>query len=690
MSIRNWALERGPATEMVNDSTKREGAPESLASLAAIKALGSSTPAVSSELSAGRSTKAPVSEGADLKSGASQLKAKPAAITILKGSQNSEKLNTSSTKPRFILSGVLAATSLAAFLAILLDPGEQPTNLILIVSALISLLVTTVEASVLTRFALWRRSPFTPLPVLGVFAVALAAISAAINGAPPAPLLIPLVATAPLFAAATLLLGSAFALKSRSLSRSDADYLFPKPQTALSSEDNVRGDTITLKSGDTVPLDGRVQRGCVAVDERAISPVPCFKIHEEGDIVYAGSEVLNGEADLIALAAARDSTLRGVQERVAPLIRAAEVGLEVEDARAARWSALVVLFLAISAGIFWHERVPGYIEAALGFGTVALFGGVCELSLSLHAMRRALVRRWATRGLVLTSATACKELAAIEGVVCDPSRFQEGSLLKGARFEVLDDRLSEAALCNFIASLLGRAEEPLLVAAADFVRRIGGAPSVERVVDLREYPGRGICGAVHGVELSIGGEDFLVERGIMVQPSDGVAATLEVGERVVLVAIDDDVVARIHLVSDQCALVPDPGDLARWEVSGVSVSVSEGIACAHGEGKLLIRGSESDLLGVTALRECVVFNPSERKLPEATVIALTSELAGLDPLLAECYADNRNVDRFRLLVGFGGLTIVVATFCGANTPLIPLLLVAFIGAVVYRSSAARA
>jgi cation transport ATPase len=670
---------------MVNDSNKREDAPRSLDSLASVKASGGANPSIISDTLVRRQ----LGKGSREKDSATES-VDSISVSASDGSSMVMIALKTSAKLRFILSGVLAVASLTAFIALLLDPGEQPTNLILIISAVSSIAVAFFEATSITRHALWSRSPFTALPILGVLSVALAAISAAAYGTPAVPLLIPLVATAPLFAAATLLLGSAFTAKSRALSRSDGDYLFPTCQLSVNTGARNRGDTITVKSGDIIPADGRLQRGCIAVDERTISPVPLFRIHEEGDVVYAGSEVLNGEAEVVTLSSANESTLRGVQERIAPFIRAAEDGLAFEDARASRWSALAILFLALSAGIFWHERVPGLVEAALAFGTVALFGGVCELSLSLHAMRRALIRRWVSRGLVLTSASACKDLALIEGVICDPSRFQEGSLLKGSRFEVLDDRLSDDALCNFIAALLGRAEDPILIAAGEFVRRIGGSPSVERVVDLREYSGRGICGTVHGVELSIGGEDFFVERGIMVQPNDGTADAAEDGERVVLVAIDDDVVARIHIVSGQLELMPNSGEVSSWESSGVNVSVSDCVAYAYGEESLLIRGRESDLLGVAARRECVVFNPAERKIREATVVAFTDELSGLDLLLAECHADNRNVDRFRLLVGFGGLTLVVAAFCGANTPLIPLLLVAFIGAVVYRSGATGA
>jgi cation transport ATPase len=289
------------------------------------------------------------------------------------------------------------------------------------------------------------------------------------------------------------------------------------------------------------------------------------------------------------------------------MVQQARQGLELEDLRASRWSALVILFLALSAGIFWHERTPGYAQALLASGTVALFASVCNVGLLLHGLRRGLVQGWMQRGYLLSNADSVKQLAAVRSVECDASRCGEGSLLKAVSLDILDDRLAPSALCDFICALVGRAEDPILVAVAEYCRRHGKTPSVERVVDLREYLGRGICGAVHGVELSVGSEDFLVERGIMIQPSDGVAPTL--GEHLVMIAIDDDVVARVHVIDNQAAVVT--ADLPMTWNGDVHISVAPGVARSLENETLLVRGNESDLLGQMANCDMTFFDPSE-------------------------------------------------------------------------------
>ncbi len=578
---------------------------------------------------------------------------------------------------RFIGAIFFVLLSVSAFVAVAARPGEQPTHLVAVICAALSAMAVLVEAFRLSAVPVLRSSLFALLPFLGATAVCAAVFLAAFAG--DVALITPLFAAAPALATATLLIGNGLALRSLQVTRADNDFLFPRPILKRVAS---LGAAIEYKAGDVISVDGRVQSGCLGLDERSLSTVPSFRIREEDEVVYAGSEVLAGSATIVALTTTDDAALSQLQAVVSPMIQQARQSLEVEDARASRWSALVILFLAISAGIFWHERTLGYAQALLAAGTVALFGSVCLIGLLLQCIRRSIVQTWMQRGYLLGTANSVKHLAAVQSVECDASRCGEGSLIKAISLDVLDDRLAPSALCDFICALVGRAEDPVLSAVAEYCRRNGKTPSVERVVDLREYLGRGICGSVHGVELSVGTEDFLVERGIMIQPSDGVATA--VGEHLVLVAIDDDVVARAHVVDGQTDVVS--ADRTSTWPGEVQVSVAPGVARSLGDETLLVRGNESALVGQMATRDMALFNPTEGTISRSTVVAFTPAIAPLAQLLLDCRIDVRTVDRVRLLVGFGGLMVLASVFGGAVTPLVPLLLVSFVGAVVHLST----
>jgi len=582
-----------------------------------------------------------------------------------------------SAKARFVFAAFFIALGVTAFLVLAFRLGEQPSILIALMTAALSCMALFTEAYCAISTKALRNSPFSFLPLLGsalVCAAVFVAVFSSANGA-----VTPLIAAAPALAVATLLLGNAWQARGFGLSRGDSQYLYPRP---VASAQGVRlGDVVSYTAGTVISVDGRIQKGCIAVDERRVSSVSIFRIREEQEIVYAGSEVIAGGADVVALTSPSEATLHQMQDALTPLLEEAQGSLEREDAKAARWSGLAIVFLAVAVGIFWHERSTGYVQALLAAGTVALFGSVCLVSAVLYGWNRSLVQSWVRRGYLLGTPTSRRDLAAIEAVECDPSRCGEGSLLKVATFDVLDDRLEPAALCEFLCALLGRAEAPVLAAAGEYCRRRSKTPSTERVLELKEYLGRGICGVVHGVELSIGSEDFLVERGIMIQPSDG--GGYSSGEQLVLVAIDDDVVARIHVANDQSDVVPTEG-FAVWN-GAVAVSTAPGVAQSLGAERLLVRGNESDLVARIARSEVTFFDPEEGLLRRSTVVAFNPELAPLEGLLDECRSLSRTVDRMRLLIGFGGLMVLGATFMGAVTPLVPLIVLAFVGTVVHLS-----
>jgi hypothetical protein len=586
-----------------------------------------------------------------------------------------------SFRMRFILAGVATLFAVLAFTAIAAKPGEQPSNLVCIICALLASVVCISEAAFIWTSKRGARSVFDPVALLGLAAICAGVFTAVFSGTVGG--VTPLLAAAPGLAAATVLLGRGFFILGCRVARTDAAYLYARdPHSATPIKIDQR---FSLKAGDLVENDCRIASGCLALDERNLSLISTFRVREEEEMVYAGSEVLAGSAQVVALTNHEDACLTQVQALVSPMLQDAELGLEREDQKASRWSAMAIVFLASAAGIFWNERTPGHVQALLGLGSVALFASVCQVSGLVYGLRRALVRRWMARGYLLTSASSCKELAQISSVECDASRCGHDSFVQCVALDVLDDRLSETALCDFLSAILGRSEDRLLVAAGEYCRRHSNTPSVERVLEMREYQGRGICGIVHGVELSIGSEDFLVERGIMVQPSDGTGESYSANdgvEKIVLVAIDDDIVARFHITLDQSDVVPADNSSVVWN-GGVNLSRSSDVARALGDNTLLIRGNESDLIGQTATRDVTIFDSQKGALRKGTVVAFTPEIAPLEQLLTECRDHTRTVDRLRLISGFGGLMVLVAAFSGLTTPVVPLLLVMFIGGMVW-------
>lgn len=440
------------------------------------------------------------------------------------------------------------------------------------------------------------------------------------------------------------------------------------------------GEAFTITPGIIIPADGRIQSGTCAVLERYLSPDAHFRVKDEADVVFAGSYVLSGEASAQALTSSYDSCLKRIEQAVLPGLRWVEDSLRRDHDHIVTPLVYVLLFCFVSSGIFWDERGAAGSTILLASGSILTVALLLQIGELLYATRSRLVRAWAQRGLLINSAKAWSELYTVRTVVYDPSRLGPSTSCHVKELNLMDDRLSEQSLCSCIASIVGRAEDPALSTIGDYCQRVVGSIEADRVVDLREYDGRGICGTVKGIEFSIGSEDFLIDRGIQIQPTDSLVDEGS-GDRVILVAIGDDVLARFWVTFGQGEIVSDEAQL-RWpkNLHGRLADAAERELAAH---TLLVRGDESDVIGRSHSPEVAFLKPNTLEVPSSSVVALTSHLELIPALVKDCRRHVHEVMRARAWILFATFVAVCLVFAGVVTPLLPIALVPIIAVCIF-------
>jgi cation transport ATPase len=444
----------------------------------------------------------------------------------------------------------------------------------------------------------------------------------------------------------------------------------------------VEGGGIKLERGSVVEVDARVKSGSVAVQERYLSPVSSFRIKDETEVLYAGSLVTGGSAEAVALSDRNGACLRRLEKCVAVQLQEAQSALLVRDQNSSRLVAYGLLFGSVSAAIFWNERgvSPAVVLAAAG---LVLFAATLGLVADLvYASFTGLVRGWARKGLVLLNADSFNVLANTKEVAFDPSTVFSPNLCRVRDLEILDDRINRDALCSTLASFLGRSEDAGFLAFGNYCASVSSTITPERVLDLREYPGTGLCGSIKGIEFSIGTEVFLVERGIMMQPSDGFAA-LKPHERVLLVAIDSDVIARCVLSYGQPDLIPHGETEGEWgDMPQTVASVAAPDQGEFGLDVLLVRGAESVALGRTHAHEVAPLISGSLRPPQATVLSLTADYSALSELLRDCREHQKWAGLCRALIAAAGVVAIASVFAGFTSVWTPLVLIPVITVLV--------
>ena len=573
--------------------------------------------------------------------------------------------------------GALVALGVIALGLQLLEISSDRIKTVCGCLGLISGAVILRELADLLKNSSRRYSPLTFVPATGALLVSMAAIMAAF---------VPVGGVESL--GASLLAGPALTVGAVLVVRSLISRIWDQCDHMTSLVPNfpedgkvfAEGEVFPISAGIVVPTDGRIRSGTCAVLERYLSPETHFRVKDETDIVFAGSYVVSGEATVEALTSTYDSCLKRLEQAVLPGLRWVEASLKRDHDHVVTPLVYVLLFCFVSSAIFWDERGASAPDILLAAGSILTISVLVQLGEALYGTRSRLVRAWAQRGFLINSAKAWSELYNTRTIVYDPSRVSSTSVCHVKELHLMDDRISEHSLCSCIASIVGRAEDPALGIIGDYCQRVVGNLSTERVVDLHEYEARGICGTVKGIEFSIGSEDFLVDRGILVQPTE---SAVEEGseDRMVLVAIGDDLIARFWVAFGQADLLSEEA-LHRWPKYLHGRLTESGGRELAGD-VLLVRGEESDVVGRTHSPEVGILKPNTLEVPSSSVVALTPHVDLIPILAKECRKHVHEVFRARAWILFATFLSVCLVFAGFVTPIIPVALVPFIALCIF-------
>ena len=307
------------------------------------------------------------------------------------------------------------------------------------------------------------------------------------------------------------------------------------------------GETVLVREGERIPIDGTVRDGTCTVDEAVVTGESLPVRKEPGDEVVGGS-VLVEEAAVVEVGEDADSSLDRIVELVWNL-QTSSGGVQKLANRLAVIFVPTVVVLSILAGTIHFALGADFPSALLVALTVVIVSCPCALGLATPLAVATSIREAMERGIVVFDDTVFERLRNVDVVVFDKT----GTLTTG-RMDVLDapddtDLLEAAALlerrsshpaAEAIAEAFGPWNEP---ADDDATRVDGGVVESEtgqespptadefddRVTDFESHA-LGVEGVVDGVEVLVGHPDLFTERGWAV-PEQIAERTREVRER---------------------------------------------------------------------------------------------------------------------------------------------------------------
>ena len=308
------------------------------------------------------------------------------------------------------------------------------------------------------------------------------------------------------------------------------------------------GETVVVRPGERIPVDGVVIGGWSEVDESMLTGEPLPVEKSEGDAVVGGTVNTTGSLRYRATSVGANSVLA----RIVKLMHEAQSSRAPIQRLADRVSAVfvpAVVAIAIATFLAWYfladtAALPRAIAAAV---SVLIIACPCAMGLAVPTAVMVATGRGAELGLLIKGGETLQRAGDVDTVVLDKT----GTVTEGSPRVARVIRLAssdESEILRTAASVERHSEHP--VGAAVVRAALEQNISLEAVSSFRSLTGSGVTGTIREHEVAVGNVQLMRNLEIDVDVVVKSAATeLQDGASGLYVAVDGRVVGLI-VVSD--------------------------------------------------------------------------------------------------------------------------------------------
>lgn len=263
-------------------------------------------------------------------------------------------------------------------------------------------------------------------------------------------------------------------------------------ETVIPAEDVQVGDTLIVKPGETIAVDGVISKGQTSINQAVMTgeSIPADK--KEGDEVFSGTTNLYGTFEMTAVKVSEDSSI----QRMIRLVQSADAGKAKIVTLADRWAVWIVVISLVTAIVAW--LATGEIVRGV---TVLVVFCPCALVLATPTAIMATIGNVTKHSFLVREGDALERLSKVSRIMFDKT----GTLTNGEPEIVglIAENISEEELFRLAASAERPSEHPLGKAVTQCWREKndGELPQPD---NFETIPGQGVIASVRSQEVLAG------------------------------------------------------------------------------------------------------------------------------------------------------------------------------------------
>ncbi|MCL5407101.1 MAG: cation-translocating P-type ATPase [Patescibacteria group bacterium] len=182
------------------------------------------------------------------------------------------------------------------------------------------------------------------------------------------------------------------------------------------------GDIMEIRPGDIIPLDGEIVSGGSMVDEATITGEPIPKTKQISDLVYAGTQNMDGYLEARVTKLTKDTTISKIIELTAKAAQHKSNSQQFIEKFASKYTPLVIIiaFLVVVIPVlFFNQPFAHWFAQAL---TLLVIACPCALVISTPIAIFSAVGNANKQGVLIKGGKFLEELGKIKAIAFDKTR----------------------------------------------------------------------------------------------------------------------------------------------------------------------------------------------------------------------------------------------------------------------------
>jgi Cu+-exporting ATPase len=367
------------------------------------------------------------------------------------------------------------------------------------------------------------------------------------------------------------------------------------------------GDTLRVRPGEKVPVDGVVIEGSSAVDESMLTGEPMPVTKRTGDKLIGATLNTNGALVMKSERVGSQTVLASIVQMVLQAQRSRAPMQRMAD-QVAKYFVMVVVGIALATFFAWglFGPQPSWVYGLVNAVAVLIIACPCALGLATPMSIMVATGKAASQGVLFRDAAAIENFRKVDTLIVDKT----GTLTEGKpRFDrvVAAAGFAEDEVLRLAASLDQGSEHPLAAAMVSAARERGLA--LEKAEGFESSSGIGVRGSVGGKPLALGNTALMNQLGITVDALTAQAEALRMeGASVMYLGVDGNAAGLLA--------VSDP----------VKASTVEALAALKATGMRVIMATGDGLTTAKAVATRLGIDEAHGEVKPADKLALVDKL----------------------------------------------------------------